>query len=127
VITLDRQDRSDRDRAWQIVCPLPGVRRLNALIGLSVLSGLTAVAEPSQRAIGRLAAARRQEFPAARASTKGDDRRAVLTKDTRVAFIQKARAWSPTDMSTMNMRGGCADRDRTTSAQITVVARSCGG
>ena len=45
MIALDRQDRSDRDRAWQIVCPLPGVRRLNALIGLSVLSGLTAVAD----------------------------------------------------------------------------------
>jgi hypothetical protein len=73
VIGLDRQDRSDRDRAWQIVCSLPGVRRVNALIGLSVLSGLTAVAEPSQRVIGRPAAARGQEFPAARASTKGDD------------------------------------------------------
>ena len=106
MIALDHQDRSDRDRAWQIVCPLPGVRRLNALIGLSVLSGLTAVAEPSQRAIGRPAAARRQEFPAVRASTKGDDRRAVLTKDTRVAFIQKARVWSPTDVSEMNVRDG---------------------
>jgi hypothetical protein len=87
---------------------LPCVSWLNVLIGLSILSGLTAAAEPSLRATGRPAAVRRQEFPPARASTEGDHRRAVLTRDTRVAFIQKAQVWSPTDVSKMNMREGPA-------------------
>ena len=62
------------------------MRRLSAFLGLVVLGGLTAAAVSSQRSTSRPAV--------------------TLTKEARLAFIQKARVWSPTDVSKMNLRDG---------------------
>ena len=59
--------------------------RLSALLGLVIFGGLTAAA----------------------ASSRSTSRPAVtLTKEARLAFIQKARVWSPTDVPTINLRDG---------------------
>jgi len=83
------------------------VRRYCALLGLVILGSLTAAAEPAHRPDGRPIAARRIEFQQARGSAKNDDHPA-LTKEARRAFIQRARVWSPTNVSKMNMRDGPA-------------------
>ena len=41
-----------------------------------------------------------------RLASENDRNGAVLTKEARVAFIRKARVWSSTDVSTMNLRDG---------------------
>jgi len=62
------------------------MRRLSALLGLVIFGGLTAAAASSQRSTSRPAV--------------------TLTKEARLAFIHKAQVWSPTDVSTMNLRDG---------------------
>ena len=83
------------------------MRRLSAFLGLVVLGGLTAAAASSPRSNSRRpAVARQQELPSGREITKNVGRGAVLTKEARLAFIQKARVWSSTDVSEMNVRDG---------------------
>jgi hypothetical protein len=64
---------------------VPTVRRLSALLGLVIFGG----PDGCCRVVAAI-----------------DQSPRTLTKEARLAFIQKAQVWSPTDVSTMNLRDG---------------------